>query len=159
QLPCTDPTGRLAITADARIDNREELIAALELTGRPSEAIADSRLILAAYERWAERCPERLLGDFDFAIWDGRRPAFVCARHTFAVRPFYYFRSNRLFAFASEIKALLCLSQVPRRLNEVKVADYLAPGPEDETLTFYQEIFRLPPGHSLAVSRDGARLQ
>ena len=151
QLPLVNQTGNLVITADARIDNRDELIAALGFTDRLPLKIADSQLILAAYEKWGDRCPENLLGDFAFAIWDGRRQRLFCARDAMGVKPFYYYRSNRVFVFASEIKALLCLPYVPRRLNEVKVAYHLALLFEDKTITFYQDIMRLPTAHSITV--------
>lgn len=96
QLPLVNQTGDLAIAADARIDNRDELIAALGLMDRPSDKITDSQLILAAYEKWGDRCPEKLLGDFAFAIWDGRSQRLFCARAPMGVKPFYYYRSSRL---------------------------------------------------------------
>lgn len=158
-LPLVNQTGDLILTADARIDNRDELIAALGLMDRPAEKIADSQLILSAYEKWGDRCPEQLLGDFAFAIWDGRRQVLFCARDHMGVKPFYYYASGRAFIFATEIKALLCLPEVPRQLNEVKVANYLAAILHDNNSTFYKSILRLPPGHSLTISPTGKRLQ
>ena len=152
KLPLVNETGDLVLTADARIDNREELIAALGVTGRPHEAISDSALILGAYEKWGERSQEKLLGDFAFAIWDRRKQVLFCARDHFGVKPFYYYRSGRAFVFGSEIKTLLCLSEVPRRLNEVRIGDYLASLLEDQAITFYQDVFRLPAAHSITVS-------
>lgn len=152
--------GKLAITADARLDNREELIPALGLADYPTENITDSDLILAAYEKWGELCPERLLGDFAFGIWDGRNHSLFCARDYFGVKPFYYYHHpGKLFTFASEIKALLCLGEVPRRLNEVRIGDYLEVMLEDKAITFYQDILRLPPAHSLTVSLTGIKLR
>jgi len=156
RLPLTDSTGDLTLTADARIDNREELCS---LLSAPS-TVTDADLILQAYARWGERCPEHLLGDFAFALWDARRRLLFCARDHFGVKPFYYHhRPGRLFAFASEIKGLLVLSEVPRRLNETRVADYLVPLLEDKEITFYEEIVRLPPAHHMTVSRDGVRIE
>lgn len=160
KLPLVNQRGDLVITADARIDNREELIAALSLAECRFEKITDSHLILAAYEKWGETCPEHLLGDFAFAIWDKRQQMLFCARDHFGVRPFYYHHyPGRIFAFASEIKALFCLSEVPNRLNEVRVGDYLEVMLEDKVITFYEDIFRLPPGHHLIVSHKGLQLQ
>ncbi len=159
KLPLRNSTKDLILTADARLDNRNELMSTLGITGRPPGEITDSELILGAYERWGERCPEKLLGDFAFALWDRRAQALFCARDHFGVKPFYYYRSDRLFAFASEIKALLSLPEVPRRLNEVRVADYLVPMLEDKVITFYQEILRLPPAHAMIVSPQGASLR
>lgn len=157
-LPLLSRDGRLALTADARIDNRDELIAELNLRDRPATQIADSALILAAYERWGERCVEHLLGDFAFAVWDRREQKLFCARDHMGVKPFYYYCADRVFAFASEIKGLLALPQVPRRLNEVRIGDYLAGLDDDLVGTFYQEILRLPPAHTLTVTSNADRL-
>jgi len=158
-LPLVSKTGTLVLTADARIDNRDELIGTLGLDDRPPGEISDSELILAAYEKWGVSCPERLLGDFAFAIWDGRSRKLFCARDPMGVRSFYYYHARRIFAFASEIKALFCLSDIPHRLNEVRVADYLVRIFEDQAITFYQGIFRLPAAHSLIVSRETIQIQ
>jgi asparagine synthase (glutamine-hydrolysing) len=159
QLPFTNAAGDITITADARIDNRDELIAALRITDRRPEEISDSEIILAAYERWGESCPEKLVGDFAFAIWDGRKQALFCARDHFGVKPFYYYHCpGRAFIFATEIKAIVCLPEAPRRLNELMVAYYLLQTFEDQAITFYQNIVRLPPGHRMTVSRAGVRL-
>jgi len=154
--------GNLVLTADACIDNRDELIVTivtLGLADRPPAEIADSQLILAAYEKWGEYCPEKLLGDFAFAIWDERKQVLFCARDHFGVKPFCYHQSEQFFVFASEIKALLCLPGVPCQLNEARVADYLEVLFEDKAMTFYQHILRLPPGHSITVGREETRLR
>ena len=158
-LPAVNPTGELAITADARIDNRDQLLASLDLVSGLHKEITDSELILRAYERWGERCPEELLGDFAFAIWDQPRLTLFCARDHFGVKPFYYFRSDQAFFFASEIKALLSMAGVSRRLNETRVADFLASNLQDTSMTFYKDILRLPPAHSLTVRTNGVLLQ
>src|SRR5437899_3351224 len=156
RLPLMNPTGDLTLTADARIDNRDELCS---LLSAPS-TVTDADLILQAYARWGERCPEHLLGDFAFALWDARRGLLFCARDHFGVKPLYYHhRPGRLFAFASDITRLLVLSDVPRRLNETRVADYLVPLLEDKEITFYEEIVRLPPAHRMTVDREGIRRQ
>jgi len=106
ELPLVNQTGDLAITADARIDNRDELIAALALNDLRSEKITDSQLILAAYEKWGDHCPEQLLGDFAFAIWNGRQQVLFCAEITLESKPFYYYFSGGIFVFAPSPPAL-----------------------------------------------------
>lgn len=159
ELPLVSQTGDLVMTSDARIDNRDELIYALQFDNCPLEKITDSQLILAAYEKWGEQCPEYLIGDFAFAIWDKLKQSLFCARDHFGVKPFYYYhQAGKVFLFASEIKALFCLAQVPRRLNEVRIADYLTLMMEDKTITTYKHILRLPPAHTMMVSKSGIEL-
>jgi asparagine synthase (glutamine-hydrolysing) len=158
--PFLNQNDDLAITADARIDNREELIAALDLTDPAPKSIPDSQLILAAYEKWGERCAEKLLGDFAFVIWDKRKQALFCARDHFGVKPFYYyFLSGRFFVFASEIKALLSHPGISCKINEARIAEYLASMFDDKTITFYAGIVRLPPAHCLIIDRHGMQLR
>lgn len=159
EQPVENERRDIALTADARIDNRAELFRELGNQGHRICNITDSQLILAAYEKWGESCPKKLLGDFAFVLWDRRNQVLFCARDPFGIKPLYYYeRPGRFFCFASEIKALFCLPAVPRQLNEVRIADYLESLPEDKVLTFYEGVFRLPPAHSLRISRKGLQL-
>lgn len=153
-LPLSD--GHLTLTADARLDNRGDLIVALGLTG--GRSVSDAAIILAAYRRWGEACPEHLLGDFAFALWDGERDLLFCARDHFGVKPFYFHAGASAFVFASEIKALFAVD-VPRRIDEARIADYLVGLVEDSQSTLYADIRRLPPRHSLTVTATGLRLR
>ncbi|MBC7236966.1 MAG: lasso peptide isopeptide bond-forming cyclase [Chloroflexi bacterium] len=156
QLPLEHSSGELVITADARLDNRAELVLALGLTSAQAAEMADSAFILAAYARWGTRCLDKLLGDWAFALWDARKRTLFCARDLFGIKPFYYYyRPGSLFAFASEIKGLFGLAGVPRRLNEVRIADYLVALFEDRSITLYQDIHCLPPAHALILHVDG----
>lgn len=156
ELPLRD--AGYALVANARIDNREELCDLLGLDRRDLAEVTDSYLILRAYQKWGEACPTRLLGDFTFAIWDEEKQQIFCTRDHFGIKPFYYYLSDRAFVFATELKAIFCWPEVPRRLNEVRVADFLHFEDCDRTTTLYQEILRLPPGHTLTVGRNGAKL-
>jgi asparagine synthase (glutamine-hydrolysing) len=154
QQPLASEDGRLVITADARLDNRAELCAAL---GRRDEGQPDAALILAAYARWGEACAERLLGDFAFAIWEAAERRLFCARDALGVRPFFYHHGPGLFVFGSTLEAVARQPGVPRAVNEARTATYLAGG-VDYVQTFYRDILRLPAAHSVTVEAGGARL-
>jgi len=149
--PFEDSSGDFVITADARLDNRGELISNLGPSGLNLGGKTDSELILAAYRHWGECCAEKLLGDFAFVIWDKRQRKLFCARDHFGVKPFYYYLSPKALVFASEMKAVLALPEVPCELNEVRLGDHLADVIADDETTFYRGILRLPPGHSMTV--------
>ena len=155
-FPLANRDQSLFLTADARIDNRKELLEVFDIPEKLAIKTTDAELILQAYETWGPKCPEKLIGAFAFAIWDTARRQLFCARDHYGLKPFYYCSiPGRLFALASEIKSLLQLPEVPQELNESAVADHLlAPIDVDATFTFYKNIFRLAPGHSLTVTAE-----
>ena len=153
--PIASTDGALVLTADARLDNRDDLTTVFGLDAEAKRTASDSELILAAYDRWGEDCPARLLGDFAFALFDRRQRLLFCARDHLGIRPFYYHAGLDRFAFASTIRATLAVPGVPRRLDERRVGDYLVPVLEDKTITFFKDVVRLPPAHQLTV-RDGS---
>lgn len=151
-LPLADEDSGCTITADARIDNREELITALELTAQ-TRSIGDGELILRAYLQWGEQCPKHMLGDFAFAIWDPRSNHLFCARDHLGMRQFnYHFAPGNLFAFASEAEAIIAHPLISDQLDEGRVADALENLEGfDFTSSFYNKVLKLPPAHSLTI--------
>ncbi|ESZ03852.1 lasso peptide isopeptide bond-forming cyclase [Mesorhizobium sp. M1060] len=147
--PLTMAGGKLAITADCRLDNRDELLARL---GIRDNSVADAVLVMRAYLRWGEACPEHLQGDFAFAIWDAERRQLFCVRDHFGVKPFYYHSSDRRFVFASEIGPILDVGGVDMRISEHQISGFLAGLPDNPQSTAYADIFRLPARHSLTVT-------
>lgn len=156
-LPLSRHNDALIITSDARIDNREDLIQRLGCSG-PPELITDSALILSAYERWGKTCVNHLLGDFAFAIWDAENEQLFCARDHMGVKPFYYYYSDDTLCFASEMKALLCLPEVPRQINERSLAFQLVGFDPDHAITPYVHIHRLPAAHTMTASPQGVQV-
>jgi len=140
------------LTFDGRIDNRAELLSALEVGGPPG-SVADADLVLAAYERWGESCAERLVGAFAFAIRspDGR---LFAARDHVGLRPLYYYRGEDRLLFGSELKTLWAAG-APRRLDERRLSNHLARQFRSDERTFYEGLRRLPPAHTLVADDDG----
>jgi asparagine synthase (glutamine-hydrolysing) len=150
---------RLTLVATARLDNRAELTEKLRLEQVRARNMADSEFILAAYERWGDECPNQLLGDFTFAVWDKTRQRLFCARDHLGRHPLVYFSSNQLFALASMPKGLFALPDVPRRLDEDEVIRRLRVAPFHEIVPRERHIFvglrTLPAGHCLSVTAGG----
>ena len=86
-LPLTNVAGTISVTADARIDNRDELVSMVELDAGAGEVADSDELVPLAYEAWGGGCSTCLVGDFAFALWDDRAPKLLCARDQFGVRP------------------------------------------------------------------------
>ncbi|WP_103028998.1 asparagine synthase (glutamine-hydrolyzing) [Salinibacter altiplanensis] len=153
--PLTHSGDDLVLTADARIDNRDELTSRLKRGRDDGPPATDAELILRAYRRWGDESPEHLRGAFAFAIWDASRNRLFCARDRMGLRPLHYCWSEPHFVFGSEINAVLAHPAVSREINETRVADFLARIHLSKEYTFYEDISRLPPGHHAVINRAG----
>ena len=144
----------VVLAGDLRLDNEDQLRTLLGSSSRTPE-----ELVAAAYLRWGCDCAGRLLGDFAFAIWDHRKKGIFLARDHLGVKPLVFHLSDRVLAFGSEVGPLLRSPDVPREVNEARIADYLVEELEgiDETSTFYRHVERLPPAHCLWVDRHASR--
>ena len=158
RLPRCDAASGLAVTGSARLDGRAALGRTLGLPG--PEVLPDTALILKSYARWGQACPERLLGDYAFALWDARREVLFCARDHAGARPFYYAHTGERFVFASDLDAVLAAPGVSDELDEAAVATQLTYGarPLGER-TCYRAVRRLLPGHALAVQHGTVRVR
>jgi asparagine synthase (glutamine-hydrolysing) len=152
--------GRLWITADARLDARNDLREELSQAGRDAQRSApDCDLILQAYAAWGEDCVHHLRGDFAFAIWDGTRKSLFCARDQMGIKPFFYSEHKDFFLFSNTLDCVRLHPDVPDELNEAAIADFLLFGLNcDPATTTFRAIRRLPPAHFLRVSADGLRI-
>jgi asparagine synthase (glutamine-hydrolysing) len=153
--------GRFWITADSRIDCREDLVRSLAGVGRECPAPAsDASLIGHAYAAWGENCVEHLRGDFAFAVWDAGKKSLFCARDHFGIKPFYYAEQDDVLVFSNTLNCLRGHPAVSDELNEAAIADFLIFGLNyDLATTTFRDIRRLPPAHFLVLSSTGVRVQ
>ena len=147
--------GRRILVADARLDNRAELIAALGLPTGEAGRLSDAALLMHALERWDEETPDRLTGYFAFALWDGAAGRLLMARDFLGHRPLHFHSGQGFFAFASMPKGLHALDAVPVAPNQRVAADFLGLIPETGTETFFEGVEKLRPGHVAIVTREG----
>jgi asparagine synthase (glutamine-hydrolysing) len=124
--PFVDQAAQQCITLDGRVDNREVLLRALGRGGERCRGGGDAELVLRAYQQWAEGCLGRIVGDYAFVLWDGRRGRLFCARDPLGMKPFYYYHDGRVFLWGSELRSILLDAAVPNQPNEGMIAEYLA---------------------------------
>ncbi len=158
-LPYYDEERGWVLTAGAFLDNREELLDELSLSGPGARELPDTLLIHRAYCRWGEDCVHHLLGDWHFALWDIKNHKLFLARDHQGNTGICYTQGPGFFAFASSRKALLALPEVPKVPNLLRLAQVLTSWPGDGVLTAYAGIFRLPPAHCLVISNGEVRIR
>ena len=152
--------GSVWLTGDVRVDGRADLIVKLQTEGRPVlQTSPDAELVLHAYHAWGEGCVNHVLGDFAYAIWDGRTNRLFCARDHFGVKPFYYAWTGRYFVFSNTLNCVRLHPAVSPELNDAAIGDFLLFGYNQEpTTTTFADVRRLPPAHVLVWSADSLHL-
>ncbi len=155
--PMSDKSGALWIAFNGEIYNHATLRRALEEAGHRFRTRSDTETILHAYQEHGADCLRLLRGMFAFAIWDAREQRLFCARDRLGIKPFYYYWDGRLFAFASEIKALLEHPAISPVLDEDVLPEMLAFGYTSRHRTLFRNIRKLMPAHRMFLDVGSAQ--
>jgi asparagine synthase (glutamine-hydrolysing) len=151
--PVGNETGEVVAVFNGELYNFHELRDGLR--GHEIRGTGDTPVIPHLYEEHGLGFVERLDGMFAIALWDGPRGRLVLARDRLGKKPLLWTRlADGRVAFASELKALLQIPELERRVRLQALDDFLAlqyvPGPE----TALEGVHKVRPGH-LLVFEDG----
>src|SRR5437667_1162836 len=114
---------------------------------------SDTETLLQAYARWGHGVLDRIKGMFAFAIYDQRCQELFLARDRLGIKPLYYTLDVDGVRFASEVKALAGAEQA---ITAESISAYLRWGACPERELLYSNIFVLPAGHAMTISRVAA---
>jgi asparagine synthase (glutamine-hydrolysing) len=156
--PMCDRDGNVWIVFNGEIYNYIELKEELAKKGHTFRTSSDTEVLLCAYLEWGNDCLARLNGMWAFVIYDNRKNVLWGARDRFGVKPLYLYSKNGSFAFASEIKALVSLPFVPRRINAAAAYGYLAHGITNGPEGFFEGIQELRPAEAFSVDLQSGEL-
>lgn len=149
--PMGTPDGKIWIVFNGEIYNYVELREELKSEGFSFSTGTDTEVILKAYEAWGFECVSKFNGMWAFAILDLRKNIVFISRDRAGVKPLYYFFNGKIFAFASEIKALLEIP-IKREVNDKILWDFMVlsmVNHSDET--FFRYIFEVPRAHNIFI--------
>jgi asparagine synthase (glutamine-hydrolysing) len=153
--PMLSDDGELAITFNGEIYNFKTLRQELEKRGYRFHTETDTEVMLSAYREFGVDFLRHLEGMFAFALWDRKQRQLLLARDRTGIKPLFYYQQGDGLAFASELKPILLVPGLERRVNRraLRSAIRYASNIEDESMI--AEVYKLPPAHWL-VWRDGA---
>ena len=149
--------GRGLFAAAARLDNRDELGDALGLARAELRSETNAVLIRRAHERWGDAGLARCLGAFAYASWDADARRLTLARDCLGHRPLFFHRGPRHLVFATTLRALFAFPEVPRAIDEIELADFLALNSAAEFRTLYRGIDRVPSRTLVEIDPGGMR--
>lgn len=152
--PMTNEDGTVWLTYNGEIYNFQELRQQLVAKGHVFRSKTDSEVLVHLYEELGPDFVKELNGIFAFGLWDVKKRMLLLARDHAGIKPLYYWQDGRRLFFASEIKALCRIPELPRTLNERAIPEYLTflwvPGEE----TMLKAVGKIEPGHYLTW-KDG----
>ena len=153
--PMSNEDGSVQIVFNGEIYNFPDLRDELIERGYAFRTRSDTETIVHAYEEWGPGCVTRFRGMFAFAIWDSNRERLLLARDRYGKKPLFLCQADGLLLFASEIKAILAVAGVSRRVDRDALWDYFAYRYVPAPATLLEGIRKLMPG-SYLVCEHGA---
>jgi asparagine synthase (glutamine-hydrolysing) len=155
--PMFNDDGSLAIVYNGEIYNYLELRRSLEQQGATFRSQSDTEVLLKAYEAWGTEAFSRFNGMWAFTIWDGRQKKLLACRDRFGVKPLYYTQVDGIWAFASEIKALLAYPGAFRGFRNVNIERFVRANATDgDDSTMFRDIWAISPGTYIELDAGGA---
>ena len=152
QQPMASDDGRLVLVFNGEIYNYRSLRRALEADGVRFRTDSDTEVVLRVLERDGPDGARRLEGMFCYALWNTRDRQLTLARDWLGQKSLYWVETAEGLAFASEIKALLTLPEVPRRLDVATLSHYMSLRYLPGEGTFFEGIRKLPAAHEMTVA-------
>jgi len=150
--PLQISNGNYSIVLDGEILNAKQIAKTLRDQGVNIETEDQTEILLTAYQFWKEKILSKLDGSFAFVIYDRVENKLFGARDPFGIRPFYYFHNDRYFAFGSELKSLINLPFVSKKVSKSAVYDYLILGQsETSSQTMFRGLSELLPGSAFSI--------
>jgi len=120
---------------------------------------SDTEVIIHLYEEYGEKCIDYLRGMFAFAIWDERRRKLLLVRDRFGIKPLYYAQTNNGFIFASEMKGILEIEALPRKIDKQALNLFLTFRYVPGSRTIINGVKKLEPAHYLIYENGRVRIQ
>ena len=149
----------ICIIFNGEVYNYIEIREELKQKGYKFRTGTDTEVIMNSYVEWGEECLSRFNGMWGIALYDMRKDILFCSRDRFGVKPFYYYKDDKIFVFGSELKSVIeYFKNDPsfvKKINKEIAYDYLLNSFTDHTEnTFIQGIKHLPPSHFIRVSNN-----
>lgn len=157
--PMADKTGRFVIVFNGEVYNHEKLREALMVKGCQFRGRSDTEVVLESYKEYGHECVHHLRGMFAFAVWDREKRELFLARDRLGKKPLYYVLTPTRLAFASELRALLTLPWVSRRVRLPALSSYLMLQYVAGAETILESVCRLQPGHWAMVRCDEEQIK
>lgn len=153
--PMSNEDDFLWITYNGELYNYKELRKVLKSKGHIFKTNSDTEVVIHSYETWGKYCVEYFRGMFAFAIVDKKQEYIFLARDHIGIKPLVYLNNEKYFAFSSELQAFYALPAFNPNINITALDQYLTLRYIPAPITIYEDVYKLPPAHRMAVTFTG----
>ncbi|MFH1593965.1 MAG: asparagine synthase (glutamine-hydrolyzing) [Candidatus Omnitrophota bacterium] len=157
--PMANEDESIRLVLNGEIYNYKTLREELKNKGHIFRSNTDAEVAVHLYEEHKEECVKYLRGMFAFAIWDQKKRTLFIARDRAGQKPLLYYHKDRRFVFASEFTSILESGLIEKKISYEAMHHYLTFGYIPAPLTIYEDIFKLPPAHTLTLEDEKATLR
>jgi asparagine synthase (glutamine-hydrolysing) len=142
------------IAYNGEVYNFKELREELIRCGHTFRSRTDTEVVLHAFKEWGEKCLDRFVGMFAFAVYNQQADTLTLARDRFGKKPLYYTQRNGHLLFASELKTLLSRCD-NAKINKQRLIEWSLYRNVDfgSPETLIENVFSLLPGHLVKIER------
>jgi len=155
QQPVRNEDGTVWVVFNGEIYNFKELRRTLEDRGHRFYTTGDTETIVHLYEEFGADAVQHLRGMFAIALWDVPRRQLLLARDRLGIKPLFYAPFTGGLAFASELKAILEVPQIERRLNWQSVGHLFTFLATPAAQSIVEGAHKLEPGNRAVLSSEG----
>ncbi len=159
QQPMSNEDGSIQLVFNGEIYNYRELRKSLLAQGVQFRTASDTEVLLRLYEQKQEKCLDELRGMFAFAIWDQRNNRLFLARDRIGQKPLVYRKESNRILFASELKSLLQIQNIPRKINHKAIDLFLTYQYVPHPYSILEGFEKLPPAHYAVWENGNLKLQ
>ena len=153
--PMSSADGRVTIVFNGEIYNFRELRGLLEKKGHVFQTRSDTEVMIYSYLEWGRDFVKKLRGMFAFALWDRKERLILLARDRVGKKPLYYFYDGKRLVFASELKALLEVPDIPKTVDYKALDCYFSYGYVPSPMSIFKDIRKIRPGHMACCRESG----
>ena len=146
------------IIFNGEIYNYSEIKTELEAKGHLFVTHGDTEVILHGYEEWGPAVLQKFIGMFAFVIYNKATNKLFACRDRAGVKPFFYYWKNGLFAFGSELKALVKHPAFEKEIDLNAAAAFMQYGYVPAQHAIFKHTHKLKPGYYLEFELDTQKI-
>lgn len=143
-------TNEYIFNFDGRIENKEEIQEKFKL----KNGLNDSEICISLFEKLGKDSFNYIVGAFVIVIFDKVQKKIICSRDQLGIRPLFYSYDDEAFIYASEIKFIFKFKEINKNINEIKLRNFLIGGDINPSMTYFENIQKIPRGCILEISSN-----